>query len=674
MALPSSSKRPHGELLDDDKRRRVLSELAAAGVSRTGLSKTLKGLHERGLLTDPLSNDTSLKGYRREVNRAFELNAMEDTPFGPILCESELPTDELQQNERTPRRRCMWYLSPFALLFTICSVSHEFFLLVRAARGPDGVSPLSIILYLDGINPGNPLAPDPQLLLQAVYWTFKELPNYFLRRKDAWFVFSLVREVWANKLPGKLSELAKIILLIFFPPSGESFQKGVIISHGDQAIVVRATFCGFLADEKCLKQLFEITGQAGSVLCIDCLNVRNRWCRLKEGEQHYWDPAIENRKQATKTHIEIMIRRVSEAQGAQRARLQTSTGIKFCPTGLLFCSYLMSFILNPCKNYVRDWMHTLVSNGVAGTHLACICQALDAAGIPLNIVQAYSHKFVLPRSRGGKPSNLYFKDALMATDHVRHFASDVLGMVTILYCFLVEKVRPRNMLDERNITCFVYLYQILCILRRGDIDEAISATLHDVILKHNTLFLELYGNRVVKIKFHHMYHLARDMLYLLGCLSCFPTERKNKEAIAVSTATDCTVERTSVIAFLQRTLNHWKCHIHTCSEMYLHDEKVTHVQGLKMSFARAGTFKCGDLHAQDVAYFQDDILGTVLSFWKFDGRIFITINRHRRVPNTMQWDLAANDVQFIDAELLIEPVFWYAKATSIFVAVPSYGE
>ena len=257
----------------------------------------------------------------------------------------------------------------------------------------------------------------------------------------------------------------------------------------------------------------------------------------------------------------------------------------------------------------------------------------------------------------------------MSTDHVRHFASDVLGMVTILYCFLVEKVRPRNIL-EKNVTCFVYLYQIICILRRGDI----SATLQAVIVKHNTLFLELYGNARAKIKFHHMYHLPGDMLRLSSCLSCFPTERKNKDAIAVSSATDATVERTSVIAFLQRTLHHWKRHLNTCREMYLLNGEAVHVGGLKLTCARTGVFKYGELHVGDMALFQEGVLGKVRSFWDHEGQIFIAVDRHRfAIPDQLQWDLHAHGVHFIDAELLIEPVFWYAKANSILAAAPSYG-
>ena len=126
MSGPSSSKRPPDEPIDHDKRRRVLNELASyAGVSRQGLSKTLHGLHEHGLLRDPLTNETSVVGYLRSVNQAFELEAMRSTPFGPLLCESELPT--VEENRRKQRRHCMWYVSPFALLFTVCAVSLEFF-------------------------------------------------------------------------------------------------------------------------------------------------------------------------------------------------------------------------------------------------------------------------------------------------------------------------------------------------------------------------------------------------------------------------------------------------------------------------------------------------------------------------------------------------------------------
>ncbi len=275
-----------------------------------------------------------------------------------------------------------------------------------------------------------------------------------------------------------------------------------------------------------------------------------------------------SRKQTTRAHINVILHRLADAGNAERAKLKTNTGYNYLPTGMLFDIWLMANILSPGPNYLRDWMHTLVSNGVAGTHLALVCGALAAIGIKVHVVQQYAQQFHLPQSRGGKPSDLYFKDDLMMTDHVRHFASDVLGMVTIMYAFLQEKIAPRGVLMS-NIECFTYLYMIICILRRGEISQTIHDTLLDLCVKHNKLFLELYGNTHAKIKFHHLYHLARTMLYMHSCLSCFPTERKNKDALAVSVATDKAMERTSVVSFLHKTLKHWERHATCCTEMFL---------------------------------------------------------------------------------------------------------
>ena len=88
-------------------------------------------------------------------------------------------------------------------------------------------------------------------------------------------------------------------------------------------MIVRATFCGVLADEKCLKSVFYITGQAGSVPCHNCLNVRNRWCKLREGEQFFWDPAIENRKQTKRGHIDI----VAPDEPALRAAIERANAM-----------------------------------------------------------------------------------------------------------------------------------------------------------------------------------------------------------------------------------------------------------------------------------------------------------------------------------------------------------
>lgn len=668
----SSSKRASNDsTLSSDKRLKIVSELASIhGVSKVSLAKTLKALYDRGLLTDALVEAPSANGYRRQVQKAFERDALyKQTPYGPMLCEMELPT-----KETNPRRRySMWYVHPFALLYSICILSAPFFNLIKVAVGVS--KRLRIILYFDGVNPGNPLAPDPQRLLQAVYWCFAELPTWFLRRKDAWFIFSLVREKWAEAMPGKLSELAKLVLRVFFSPNGESFHKGITIQCGSESIVVVASFAGFLADEKGLKQLLEIKGQAGSLPCLSCLNIRNRWVKLLagDGNQHFWDPDLSKRKQCTHDHVKMMVKRLEDAPTqTMRTEMQVKLGINYVPTGLLFDKWLMDNIVDLPSNYIRDWMHTFVSNGVAGSHLALLCGELANVGIGIHVLQAYSQKFILPTSRGKKVSELYFQDHLVSADHVRHFASDVLGMVSIMYAFLLDKVAPRGLLLP-NIECFKCLYKFMCILRKGDMSEAIRTVMKDLIVKHNRLWLELYGNIPSKIKFHHSYHIPDDMLYLLHILSCFVTERKNKDAIAVSVASDRHMEKTSVISFLHKSLSHWEQHITSCTEMYLCNARTVCLNGQQMESAKKATLPCGDLFCSDMVLLFDGSIGKITSFWQIDDAILVGLEVHRKIPNTtLLYELEAHTVNFIDARLVVELVSWYPKANALLVIVSEY--
>ena len=88
------AKRPSNKPLDQAKRVKIVGQLASIpGVSKTGLSKTLSALHDRGLLTDDLSDAPSDKGYMRQINNALDLDAHADTPYGPIVNEMTLPIE-----------------------------------------------------------------------------------------------------------------------------------------------------------------------------------------------------------------------------------------------------------------------------------------------------------------------------------------------------------------------------------------------------------------------------------------------------------------------------------------------------------------------------------------------------------------------------------------------------
>ena len=312
--------------------------------------------------------------------------------------------------------------------------------------------------------------------------------------------------------------------------------------------------------------------------------------------------------------------------------LEKKSGINFNPSGILFDDYLMTNVLHPSTDYIRDSMHTLASNGVAGSHVALMCQTLGTIGCTLEMIRTYSKQFTLPRSRNnGKVSDMFFKDNLMEGDHVKHFASDVLGMVSLLFVFLIEKIQPRGFLCP-NIRCFALLHTILCILRRGTMDVSIHAKLMATIIEHNTLFVQLYGNKCAKIKFHHLFHLPDDLLRAGSAISCFVTERKNKDAISVSVTTDRKVEKSSIIMFLHRTIAHWSDNDNACKPEYLRGGRTVDVNGEAIMTSRSACLSCGVVSASDVVLLTNGSIGIVMDFWQNpnENDVFVRLCEHKK--------------------------------------------
>jgi hypothetical protein len=430
-----------------------------------------------------------------------------------------------------------------------------------------------------------------------------------------------------------------------------------------------------LADEKALKEVFDIKGQAGNLPCTSCLNIRNRWCDTdaEPTAQKFWDPNLEGRIEKTHGHhMAAVARLIGASTIAQRTSIQTKTGVNFNPSGILFSAYLMASIVSMPAAYIRDWMHTLVSNGVAGSHLSAICSALESIGIGIEIVQAYCMKFKLPMHRGSKPSNLYFQDHLVDTDNVRHFAGDVLGMLVIMYAFLKDKIQPRGLLPE-HIACFESLYKMICSLRHAEIDIRFEIRFESEVVKHAKAFIRLYGVSLCKVKFHHLYHLAKDMARVGKCVSCFPGERRNKDAISVANASDRSLENTAVRNFLHKSVLYWEENGHAALPRHMFSPS-------DMIFSDGRTFRksthivaeCGHIHANDMVYLKNGNICNVIEFWEIDDEIFCKALMHDHV-HSLYFAIDAY-ISFVSLDAVVEPIFWYENVQKgcIVAAVPEF--
>lgn len=81
-------------LLED---KELQQELAACGVSHAGLSRALTTLADRGYLDDRVVNAKS-RNIARRLGESRKLHGAEDTPYGKVVQEMDMPIPTLKKN------------------------------------------------------------------------------------------------------------------------------------------------------------------------------------------------------------------------------------------------------------------------------------------------------------------------------------------------------------------------------------------------------------------------------------------------------------------------------------------------------------------------------------------------------------------------------------------------
>ena len=86
--------------------------------------------------------------------------------------------------------------------------------------------------------------------------------------------------------------MVKRLLFLLFVQGNTSLRTGVTFMHNGSTVFYTARFKGFLADEKGLKEFYDIEGQAGFKCCISCQNVVNFLHKKSAAEQERQTYAI----------------------------------------------------------------------------------------------------------------------------------------------------------------------------------------------------------------------------------------------------------------------------------------------------------------------------------------------------------------------------------------------
>jgi hypothetical protein len=405
--------------MDPDQRQQLrASLLATSGSSKSSLVRTLAELQRAGMLKD---SQLGVGCEKSRLQHAAEIHAKAMTPYGTVVQKMDLG-NELP----------LWdYVHPLAFMYYLSSISQPFGELLASMidRAPRG---LRLVLYGDEMTPGNPLRTDKGRQLWNFYYAFLEMPSWLLHRKDGWFVFGALRTTIVADVSAGVSALVVKLLKVLFVNGPANLTQGIFILHNGGHKVLRASFAGFIGDEKGLKEFFGLKGASGNKPCVDCQNLLALKAANRIGEDAMYAVGLDcddlaKCKRHTNETFMLMIDRLAIAKDRVSAQefqeMEVLFGVKYHPEGLLFCPSLRG-ILKPLDQYIRDWQHTLVSAGMACSEIAALLRKLQEEQFPIEAVCEYATQYRRPKSLGARVPKTWFTNESIGEDHMKGFSSN----------------------------------------------------------------------------------------------------------------------------------------------------------------------------------------------------------------------------------------------------------
>lgn len=491
----------------------------------------------------------------------------EDTAYGTLFKVMQLPAERAEGNNQAEPIQ-LWYACPFALLWKLCVESVLFyrFLKQNMARlsqprdgqaGPSTRDRARVALYWDEVVPGNNMRPDKGRAYIAVYWTFVDLPMWFINGPIGWFSLGFVPLKLVQCIKGGVPLMNEAILRVFWPDvQAMNFANGVRLIEGqagpadpmgflNESFTFAADFAFFLADEAAFKKMSGAKGASGTKPCVWCQNTLGR-CQPGDIADdspmvHFTNPYVDELccphtpdtlsqlwlHLATKA---LQLRRGEFKKGAFN-RLQQCAGLAFDVCSLL--APRIRELANIPYSIYWDWMHCGVASGGLGQYelnqLLLRIQLL----VPLDRVQEFANLMVFPKGDAFS-AKLCLADRIRkgAKKHIRAFAAEVLGWVVVVGLFCELILAPLGVL-QAEVECFRLLGRIIYLLRLGNGCVAKLSLLKTLLREHHVRFMALYPAAATP-KLHFLRHIPTCIERWGVLFACFATERKHRASKGIA--------------------------------------------------------------------------------------------------------------------------------------------
>ena len=355
--------------------------------------------------------------------------------------------------------------------------------------------------------------------------------------------------------------------------------------------------------------------------------------------------------------------------------LEQDYGVKYNAHGVLYDRQLRT-VYRPIDHVLRDWMHMLANSGVANTEIALMLHVAVSKGFRLETISEFAQQFTLPKKHG-KVHKTWLTDNRLHDDTLSSFAAVVLCLVPVLLCFFTDVVKPLGLMDE-NILCFTMLFDIIGILCLGSEDAMLHTDkLRRLVELHAALFVALYPD-AVKPKFHHLFHLVDNMLFLGKLLSCFVTERRHRSVKKAALHVFRYMEHTVLADLINRMCEQFS---DSATSLFLETYLVN-----PRSFAfPQGTFnrsscailRCGEINAGDIVWLTSGIVGKATYFWQqqsVDDQMIVQIDAYNPSDASgCRFTEANSYTHFASANTIVDACIWIRVEHGLLRVIVPFG-
>ena len=517
-------------VMADDRRSKLqrLSDFKRSVPHVSGRAFTAILQHVRDIGLPPLVN-------RKHQVEARDITAYGVTPYGRIQYTHELPAANGAASLK------LELVNPLALLYHACLQGGGFsdFFLSRLAQVPPSLqNRWHLIMYSDGITPGDAFRTSNKRKVDVVYFSFLEFGGAALAHEDAWFTLVAKRSVEIAAAAGQLSAVIAKCTKAFFGELHNLEDGGLLLDFPDGS---RHMFFASLAisvqDELAHKQTWCCKGASGLRSCMVCIDYAEASSELADFDETGLVRTNILHPRDLRMHTDESLRAVvhrlrDTATDGNLERRETALGFRHDPYSILLDASLYT-VIKPISQYMHDWMHVVM----LGVFPVCMHLVMEAMRnrFHYNVLDDYMQAWRWPSRVGGSGGTAkHIFDAKHETPsrknkHFKCSASEALSAVPIIAHFFRQAVLPLAVGAERAavvvLLALVLVIEMLqnitrCSVLPDDFEAAVSNFM--------TLYVAAFGWDSMISKFHALLHLCRELRRHGTLVSCWVHERKHK--------------------------------------------------------------------------------------------------------------------------------------------------